>query len=96
MITEQIMKKYPNPIRFTMLSTTEEYCIGGAICLFFNIHTPFPMTFQLATQLQKLNKDIPVEVAELKAERITQYNDMGRFEDAWKVVKDVEMWKEGE
>jgi hypothetical protein len=95
MITEKIMQKYPKPVRFTMLhANQDEYCIGGAICLYFNRNTPFPMSFQLATQLRNLNREIPQEIAELRAERIIKYNDLGKFEDAWCVVKDVENWRE--
>lgn len=95
-ITDAIRTAYPNPIRGAVKDyhyTDQEYCVGGAICQFFNawldpeIPNHFPDTATLAFALLKKNPFLPGDQADISANAIIAANDSGRFDIAWRAAE---------
>lgn len=94
--TKAIQAQFPNPIRGAMTNypyTDEEYCVGGAICEFFQLawmNHPgarlFPDSACLAAVLLKKNPYLTESQARISANAIIAANDTGRFDVAWRAA----------
>ena len=94
--TEAIQAQFPSPIRGAMTNypyTDEEYCVGGAICEFFDLAwmipqacRRFPDSSQLADVLLKKNPYLTASQARISANAIIAANDTGRFDIAWRAA----------
>ena len=95
MTIDDIRTAYPNPIAGRKAQypySQDEYCCGGAYCMYVGITDPemmFPMQRELAVVLKEHNPDLTWWDAHEFAAAIVDYNDAERFEEAWQLLAQV-------
>src|SRR5262245_27161003 len=92
-----IKTAYPAPVAWSdsVNDRQECYCIGGAVCLFYQIDwlhgdlVRFPCRDSLAIALREINPHLTEELAEFYAYKITHTNDLEEFGTAWDYADDA-------
>jgi hypothetical protein len=88
-----IRKQYPNPSQANTPRITDAkpaYCIGGAICMFYNLlehygwDGRFPDKLMLRDILRKANPLLNERTAHNHAVMIIAWNDEGLFQEGWR------------
>ncbi len=79
-----IKERFPNPT--TINNSKEDYCVGGAFCLFRGSRDTFPGPIELAEELMSYNSNLDIDQALAYGNLITGYNDKGNFDRAWELL----------
>lgn len=78
----EIRIRFPNPAK---AGGEGSYCVGGAVCKYFNGDVPFPGEGKLASVLRDI-VGVPANRAKFLARHIIRNNDKGDFNKAWDYV----------
>jgi hypothetical protein len=84
---DEIRRRYPNPVD----SWHEDgYCVGGALCMAAGLDTDgFPPSEQIEAAVKQLGADPKQYDFEHLCYLITEFNDAGEFEEAWRVASAI-------
>jgi len=93
----EIRRIYPSPIPWSDSDDDEMngcYCVGGALVMFAELpldeerfDLAFPAQQHIVMALQKINPDLPDDVALDLAGAIAYANDTGLIEKAWSLAE---------
>jgi hypothetical protein len=86
MTATEIRNRYPNPISIVNVNRLDQYCVGGALCLYLGEGRGFPNEEVITTKLRIVNPKIPEKDAREIAVEIIRNNECGNFDTSWQLL----------
>jgi hypothetical protein len=89
----RLKRDYPQPSARHWDGATEQYCIGGALCLAQGRRVRWPGLLTFAWALTAENRHLVAEVAWDFATRVMTHNAQGDFAAAWLGLEAALRWR---
>jgi hypothetical protein len=97
----EIKKKYPKPVPCAFPPQKTQYCVLGAFCKYLREkdgRSPdgifeFPTALSTVNFFRDINSDLTEELAGNYASCIVEFNDAGKFKEAWDKLQEALSWE---